>query len=64
MEVDLRAVNVARLISELEGSYALMKYMGLEEDMATVGELKSKYYKLYGQLKKSEAAASANFPQT
>ena len=39
--------NILRLISELEGSYQLCKYMGFEEDMNTLSEMKKPYYKLY-----------------
>ncbi len=44
---------VLRLISELEGSYQLLKYMGFDEDMKTLEEIKSRYYKLYFKLKRS-----------
>lgn len=48
--------NVLRLISELEGSYQLLKYMGFEEDMLLLEELKKKYYKIYfKQMKEREA---------
>ncbi|MAG48785.1 hypothetical protein CMO86_03680 [Candidatus Woesearchaeota archaeon] len=50
----LSAVNVLRLISELEGSYQLLKYLGFKEDMDTLDEIKQKYYKLYFKLKKQE----------
>tara|TARA_Y100000385_G_scaffold40741_1_gene37934 strand:- start:1080 stop:1283 length:204 start_codon:yes stop_codon:yes gene_type:complete len=39
--------NILRLISELEGSYQLCKYMGFEKDMNTLNEMKKPYYKLY-----------------
>ena len=45
-------VNLLRLISELEGSYQLLNYMGFEEDMNTLDDLKKKYYKMYFKLKK------------
>ncbi len=45
-------VNILRLISELEGSYQLLKYMGFEEDMNTLDEIKKKYYTMYFKLKK------------
>lgn len=47
-------VNVLRLISELEGSYQLLKYMGFQEDMDTMDEMKKRYYKLYFKLSKQE----------
>jgi hypothetical protein len=39
--------NILRLISDLEGSYQLLKYMGFGEDMKTLEEMKKRYYKLY-----------------
>ncbi len=39
--------NILRLISDLEGSYQLLKYMGFSEDMETLEEMKKRYYKLY-----------------
>ena len=44
--------NILRLISELEGSYQLCKYMGFEEDMKILNEMKKPYYKLYFKTKK------------
>ena len=44
--------NILRLISELEGSYQLCKWMGFEEDMNTIDQMKKPYYKLYFKLKK------------
>ena len=40
-------VNFLLLISELEGSYQNLKYMGFEDDMHTLLEMKTRYYKLY-----------------
>jgi len=50
--LDRKPENVLRLISELEGSYQLCKWMGFEEDMNTIDEMKKPYYKLYFKLKK------------
>ena len=50
------SVNILRLISELEGSYQLTKYMGFQEDMDTLDEMKKSYYKLYFKLSKQEKA--------
>lgn len=44
--------NILRLISELEGSYQLCKWMGFEEDMKVLEEMKTTYYKLYFKAKK------------
>lgn len=49
---DVIPENVLRLISELEGSYQLLKYMGFKEDMEELDRIKKKYYKLYFKLKK------------
>ena len=51
---EVNSINVLRLISELEGSCTLLKYMGFKEDMETLAELKDRYYKLYHQLNKNE----------
>jgi len=52
------SITLLRLISELEGSYQLLKYMGFEEDMNTVDEMKKRYYKLYFQKSKEEKNAT------
>jgi len=44
--------NILRLISELEGSYQLCKWMGFEDDMNTLDQMKKPYYKLYFKTKK------------
>ena len=48
------STNLLILISELEGSYQNLKYMGFKEDMETLEEIKSRYYKLYFKKKKEE----------
>ena len=50
------SVNILRLISELEGSYQLTKYMGFQEDMETLDKIKKKYYAMYFKLAKQEKA--------
>ena len=50
--LDRHPANVLRLISELEGSFQLLKYMGFQEDMDTINEMKKRYYKLYFKLNK------------
>ena len=52
--LDKNPVNVLRLLSELEGSSQLLKYMGFQEDMETIDEMKKRYYKLYFKLKKED----------
>lgn len=44
--LEVKRINLLRLISELEGSYQLLKYMGFEEDMNKIAEMKQKYYDL------------------
>ena len=46
--------NILILISELEGSYQNLKYMGFKEDMEMLEEIKSRYYKLYFKKVKEE----------
>ena len=55
--LDRTSINVLRLISELEGSYQLLKYMGFQEDMDTMDEMKKRHYKLYFKLNKEEKNA-------
>tara|TARA_B100001939_G_scaffold264895_1_gene232144 strand:- start:311 stop:508 length:198 start_codon:yes stop_codon:yes gene_type:complete len=52
--LDRNPINVLRLLSELEGSSQLLKYMGFQEDMETIDEMKKRYYKLYFKLKKED----------
>ena len=49
-----KAVNYARLLSELEGSYTLLKYLGFQEDMEVLEEMKKRYYSLYFKATKAE----------
>ena len=48
------AVNLLRLLSELEGCYQLTKYMAFDDDNHILAEMKQRYYKLYFQTKKQE----------
>ena len=52
--------NLLILISELEGSYQNLKYMGFKEDMDAVLEIKSRYYKLYWKTLKEEKLKNEN----
>tara|TARA_B100000902_G_scaffold47971_1_gene55126 strand:- start:313 stop:537 length:225 start_codon:yes stop_codon:yes gene_type:complete len=47
-------INLLMLISDLEGSYQNLKYLGFEDDMNTLEEMKSRYYKLYFKKLKEE----------
>lgn len=57
-QLELSSVNVARLLSELEGCSMLTKYMGFLDDSALFDDIKARYYKLYFKLKKEERVAS------
>jgi len=46
--------HILLLISEMEGTYQNLKYMGFKEDMEILGEMKKRYYKLYFKTKKEE----------
>ena len=54
MKEEVKSINIARLLSELEGSYVLTKYMGFEDDMEILNEMKKRFYKLYFKLHKEE----------
>ena len=46
--------NLLRLISKLEGSSQLCKYMEFIDDMETLNKIKKKYYSMYFKLKKEQ----------
>mgnify|MGYP003155102893 FL=1 len=46
--------SLLRLISELEGSSQLCKWMGFIDDMETLDKMKKKYYTMYFKLKKEQ----------
>ena len=48
------SINLLLLLSEMEGVYQHLKYMGFEEDMNTIDEMKKRYYKLYFKKSKEE----------
>ena len=48
------SINLLLLLGEMEGVHQHLKYMGLEEDMNTIDEMKKRYYKLYFKKKKEE----------
>tara|TARA_B100000927_G_scaffold179759_1_gene144806 strand:- start:229 stop:441 length:213 start_codon:yes stop_codon:yes gene_type:complete len=51
------AVNLLLLISEMEGTYQNLKYMGFKEDMDIIDKMKKTYYSLYFKKKKEEKNA-------
>ena len=59
----IQSVNILRLISELEGSYQLLKYHAFDDDMNTIDEMKKRYYKLYFQTSKQERLNDTNNKQ-
>jgi hypothetical protein len=50
------SINLLLLIGEIEGVYSHLKYMGFEEDMDVIDEMKKRYYKLYFKTTKEEKA--------
>jgi len=50
------STNLLLLISELEGVYQNLKYMGFGKDLDTIDEMKKRYYSLYFKVKKEEKA--------
>lgn len=52
--MEVHSTNVLRIISELESAFMMLKYLGFEEDMITLQEIKSRYYKMYFKLAKQE----------
>ena len=54
----IQSVNILRLISDLEGSYQLLKYHAFDDDMNTIDEMKKRYYKLYFKTAKQERDAN------
>jgi hypothetical protein len=50
------STNLLLLISELEGVYQNLKYMGFGKDLDTIDEMKKRYYSLYFKTKKEEKA--------
>ena len=51
---EVTPIHLLLLLGEMEGVYQLLKYMGFEEDMNSMEELKKKYYKLYFQKVREE----------
>ena len=45
--LDVTPTNILRLISELEGSSQLLKFMGFKEDQEILDKMKKKYYTIY-----------------
>ena len=56
MKENLSSVNIARLLSELEGSSALLGSMEFEEERDVIDLMKKRFYKMYFKLKKQETS--------
>ena len=56
----VETTNLLLLISEMEGTYQHLKYMGFEDDMNTLDEMKKRYYKLYFRTKNNETIQNSN----
>lgn len=50
----MTSINLLLLLSEMEGTYQHLKYMGFEEDMNMIDTMKQSYYKLYFKTSKEE----------
>jgi len=50
------SINLLLLLGEMEGVYQHLKYMGFEEDMNTIDNMKKRYYSLYFKTVKEEKA--------
>jgi hypothetical protein len=48
------SINLLLLLGEMEGVYQHLKYMGFEEDMNTIDNMKKRYYSLYFKTVKEE----------
>ena len=54
MKIEICSANVARLLSELEGSSTLLKQLGFDEEKEMIDLMKKRFYSLYFKLKKLE----------
>ena len=50
-------INLCLLLSEMEGVYQHLKYMGFKEDMETIDSMKKRYYTLYFKTKRHSSSA-------
>ena len=56
MKEDISSVNIARLLSELEGSSALLGSMEFTEEKDIIDLMKKRFYSMYFKLKKQETS--------
>ncbi len=54
MKENISSVNIARLLSELEGSSALLSSMEFTEEKDIIDLMKKRFYSMYFKLKKQE----------
>ena len=54
MKENISSVNIARLLSELEGSSALLGSMEFTEEKDIIDLMKKRFYSMYFKLKKQE----------
>ena len=52
--MEVHSDNILRIIGEIEDAFKMLKYLGFEEDMIILQEMKSRYYKMYFKLAKQE----------
>ena len=53
-KIEICSANVARLLSELEGSSTLLKQMDFNEEKKMIDLMKKRFYSMYFKLKKLE----------
>ena len=51
---EVTPINLLLLLSEMEGTYQHLKYMGFKEEMDIIDLMKKRFYKMYFQLKKQQ----------
>ena len=56
MKENISSVNIARLLSELEGSSALLGSMEFTEEKDIIDLMKKRFYSMYFKLKKQETS--------
>ena len=52
---EITPTNLLLLLSEMEGTYQHLKYMGFEEEMKIIELMKKRFYKMYFQLNKQQS---------
>ena len=51
---EVTPINLLLLLSEMEGTYQHLKYMGFKEEMDIIDLMKKRFYKMHFQLKKQQ----------